>query len=119
MSISFRKRKKRVSASAAWEGALVQFSAPVSCVLTACLAAYRARVSTWAGRGGKRDGSQLTRTELEAVGDKDLRVENADTAGSLPRNLLRFETGCDTYRRPLEEKTSYLWALGNHRFLLK
>ena len=49
-----------LSASAAWDGALVQLSALVSCVLTACLAVYRVCVSTWAERGGTREGGSLT-----------------------------------------------------------
>ena len=42
----------------------------VSCVLAACLAVYRVRVSTWAERGGGREENQPTRAGLEVMGDK-------------------------------------------------
>ena len=62
MSSTFQacKNKKKgfaLSAPAAWEGALVQLSTLVSCVLAVCLAVYRARVPTWAERGGEREGN--------------------------------------------------------------
>ena len=55
---SFRK-DFALSASAVWDGALVQLSALASCVLAACLAVNRVRVSTCAERGGGREEGPL------------------------------------------------------------
>ena len=48
-----------LSASAVCDGALVQLSTLASCVLTACLAVNRVRVSTCAERGGEREEGPL------------------------------------------------------------
>ena len=69
---------------------------------------YRVRISTWAERGGEREGKQLARADLEAVGDDIFALKALDTDGGLPRNLLRLRTGRAACRRPLEEKTSSL-----------
>ena len=94
-----KEKSFALSAQAAWRGLFCNSQLPFLRELTACLAVYRARVSTWAESGVEREGLKLS-VEIFAY--------RADVAGGLPRNLLQSRTGRAACRRPFEKKTSSL-----------
>ena len=110
-----------VRVCAARVNALFCSSALVSCVLCVCLIVLRVRASTWAEGGEGREGSELARTEgcvrslrrlCRIASEK--RGHHWQSSRKPPGILVIGRAAC---RRPLEEKTSSLRALGNHRFL--